>query len=130
MLSILALFLAFSLQAQIETKIIGKWEVVSVESNKATKLNNDEEKTLKYLQKAKVEFSADGHAKFKQILSGFNIPKGYWYHNKEKDGIFITEWDNRKVDLMRLWYDELDNGQLKLYLDETPFVLIVKKEED
>lgn len=127
-LTLLTFLLVYTLQAQIETKIIGKWKVVSVESNKDSKLNKEEERSFEQLKKAKVEFEADGHAKFKQILSSFNIPDGYWYYNKEKDGIFITEWDNRKNDLMRLWYEELDNGQLKLYLDETPFVLTVAKE--
>lgn len=127
--SLLALVCFSTMQAQIETKIIGKWKVVNVESNKDSKLNNEEQRQFEQLKKAKVEFKADGHAKFKQILSSFHIPDGYWYYHKEKDGIFITEWDNRKNDLMRLWYDELDNGQLKFYLDETPFIILVEKEE-
>lgn len=127
-LTLLTLLLVNFLQAQIETKIIGKWKVLSIESNKDSRLNDEEERQFELLKKAKVEFEADGHAKFKQIFSSFNIPDGYWYYNKEKDGIFITEWDNRKNDLMRLWYEELDNGQLKLFLDETPFVLTVVKE--
>lgn len=124
----LALFLINTTQAQIQTKIIGKWKVVSIETNKDTKLNNEEAQSLEKLKKAKIEFEADGHAKFKQIFSNFNIPDGYWYYNKEKDAIFITEWDNRKVDLMRLWYDELDNGNLKFYLDGTPFELEVERD--
>lgn len=126
-LTLLALFLVTTIQAQIETKIIGEWEVVSIESNKDSRLNKEEERQLKRLKKAKMEFTADGHAKFKQVFSSFNIPDGYWYYNKDKDAIFITEWDNRKVDLMRLWYDELDNGDLKFYLDGTPFEMIVTR---
>lgn len=126
--SLFALVCFSTMQAQIETKIIGKWKVVNVESNKDSKLNNEEQRQFEQLKKATVEFKTDGHAKFKQILSSFHIPDGYWYYHKEKDGIFITEWDNRKNDLMRLWYDELDNGQLKFYLDETPFIIVVEKE--
>ena len=127
-LSLVAFFILSTAQAQIETKIIGKWKVVSVESNKDSKLNKDEARTLEQLKKAALEFKADGHAKFKQIFTSFNIPDGYWYYNKEKDVIVISEWNNRKVTLMRLWYDELDNGGLKFTMDETPFVLIVEKE--
>ncbi len=128
LLSLLGLFLFNSLSAQIETKIIGEWSVVSIESNKDSRLNTEEERQMKRLKKAKLEFTADGHAKFKQIFSSFNIPDGYWYYHEQKDAIFITEWDNRKVDLMRIWYDELDNGNFQFYLDGTPFVLEVTRE--
>jgi hypothetical protein len=127
LITALVLISVQALQAQIETKIIGKWKVDSVQSNKDTRLNKDEQKQINQLRKATVEFKADGHAKFKLLLSSFNIADGYWYYNKEKDGIFITKWDDRKKDLMRLWYTELDNGQLQLYLDETPFVLYVSR---
>lgn len=121
-------FFAISLaQAQIQTKIIGTWKVVSVESNKDTKLNKQEERELKTLSKAGLEFKADGHAKFKQILSSFNIPDGFWEYNKEKDVIIISDWDNRNVTYMRLWYDELEDGKMKFYVDETPYILICEK---
>jgi hypothetical protein len=128
---LLILFAALSFtvaNAQIESKLIGKWKVIGTESNKDTKLNKDEEKQLKTLGKAALEFKADGHAKFKQIFSSYNIPDGYWEYNKDKDVIIISEWDNRNVTLMRLWYDELDNGNIKFYIDETPYVLIAAKE--
>ncbi|MDR1678611.1 MAG: hypothetical protein LBR81_02425 [Prevotellaceae bacterium] len=128
LVSLAALLVFGVVQAQIETKIIGKWKVSAVESSKDSKLNNKEEKQLKSLQKASLEFRADGHAKFKQVLSGFHIPDGYWRYEKNKDVIIISEWDNRKVDLMRLWYDEEDDGSLKFYIDETPFVISVIRE--
>ena len=42
-----------------------------------------------------------------------------------------TKWNDKNTDRMRLWYDILDDGRLQLYIDESPFVLIVspKKEE-
>lgn len=115
-------------QAQIQTKIIGKWKVVGTESNKDSKLNKEEERDLKTLSKAGLEFKADGHAKFKQILSSFNIPDGFWEYNKQKDVIIISDWDNRNVTLMRLWYEELEDGKIKFFVDETPFILIAQKE--
>jgi hypothetical protein len=130
LLTLMALFVFTASQAQIETKIIGKWKVVGAESNKSSKLNKDEEKQLKALSKASMEFKADGHAKFKLLFSSYNIPDGYWHYNKEKDVIIISEWKNRNTDLMRLWYDELDSGGYKFYLDGTPFVLTVEKETE
>ncbi len=127
LLIIAFLFLSQLGYSQIQTKIIGEWEVLAVESTKETRLNKQEERTLKLLQKASLEFNSDGSAKFKQILSGFHIPNGYWYYNKEKDAIFITEWDNKNVDLMRFWYDDLGEDGLKLYMDGTPFVLVVQR---
>lgn len=115
-------------QAQIQTKIIGKWKVVGTESNKDGKLNKDEEKELKTLSKAGLEFKSDGHAKFKQIFSSFNIPDGFWEYNKEKDVIIISDWDNRNRTLMRLWYEEMEDGKIKFFVDETPYILIAQKD--
>lgn len=126
----LFLSLSFSLSAQIETKIIGTWVVDSVSENKNTRLNNYEGKQIDKLKKSTVVFSADHHAHFKLFLSRFNIGDGYWYYNEQKDVIIITKWSNRKHDLMRLWYDELENGNLKFYIDGTPFEIYVHKTED
>lgn len=126
-ITILCLFLFSVAQAQIETKIIGKWKVTKVETSKS-KLNKDEEKQLKSLQKAGLEFTADHRAKFKQILSKYNIPNAYWEYNKEKDVIILSKWDDRNHTYMRLWYDENEDGTLTFYLDGTPFELIVERE--
>ncbi|MBO7229505.1 MAG: hypothetical protein J6V18_07490 [Bacteroidales bacterium] len=122
---------AIIMQAQIENQIIGTWNVDSVWSTKPIKLNNKEKKQLKQLSKSEVIFMADNHAKFRLYFTGFNITDGYWYYNKEKDVIVITKWNDKNTDRMRLWYDILDDGRLQLYIDESPFVLIVspKKEE-
>lgn len=128
--TLLALFVFTASHAQIETKIIGKWKVTSIETNKSTKLNKDEERQMKAYSKAELEFMSDGHAKFKiHLLSKSNIPDGYWEYNKDKDVIIISKWSDRNTTLMRLWYDELDNGGFKFYIDETPFVITVEKQE-
>jgi hypothetical protein len=116
--------------AQIETKIVGVWSVDSVTENKDLKLNNKETKDYSKLKKSEIIFTADHHAKFKLLFSGFNIADGYWYYNESKDVIVITKWNDRKVDRMRLWYDLLENDRIKFYIDETPFELYVSKKEE
>jgi hypothetical protein len=98
-----------------------------VESTKELKLNNDEQKQAEKLKKADIIFTSDHHAKIKLLFTGFNVSDGYWYYNKDADVIVITEWDNQKEDRMRFWYDELDNGDLKLYMDETPYAITVTR---
>ena len=118
-----ALMFSAAASAQIETKIVGVWSVDSVTENKDLKLNNKETKDYSKLKKSEIIFTADHHAKFKLLFSGFNIADGYWYYNESKDVIVITKWNDRKVDRMRLWYDLLENDRIKFYIDETPFEL-------
>ncbi len=125
-----ALMFSAVASAQIETKIVGVWSVDSVTENKDLKLNNKETKDYSKLKKSEIIFTADHHAKFKLLFSGFNIADGYWYYNESKDVIVITKWNDRKVDRMRLWYDLLENDRIKFYIDETPFELYVSKKEE
>ena len=125
-----ALMFSAAASAQIETKIVGVWSVDSVTENKDLKLNNKETKDYSKLKKSEIIFTADHHAKFKLLFSGFNIADGYWYYNESKDVIVITKWNDRKVDRMRLWYDLLENDRIKFYIDETPFELYVSKKEE
>ncbi len=126
----IALMFSAAASAQIETKIVGVWSVDSVTENKDLKLNNKETKDYSKLKKSEIIFTADHHAKFKLLFSGFNIADGYWYYNESKDVIVITKWNDRKVDRMRLWYDLLENDRIKFYIDETPFELYVSKKEE
>ena len=128
-LFILAATLSSIVSAQIDTQIIGTWKVDSVTENKEYKLNNKENKNLAKLKKSEIVFTADHHAKFRLLLSGFNISDGYWYYNADKDVIVITKWNDRKVDRMRLWYDMLEDGRIKFYIDETPFELYVSRKD-
>ena len=125
-----ALMFSAAASAQIETKIIGVWSVDSVTENKDLKLNNKETKDYSKLKKSEIIFTADHHAKFKLLFSGFNIADGYWYYNESKDVIVITKWNDRKVDRMRLWYDLLENDRIKFYIDETPFELYVSRKAE
>lgn len=125
-----ALMFSAAASAQIETKIVGVWSVDSVTENKDLKLNNKETKDYSKLKKSEIIFTADHHAKFKLLFSGFNIADGYWYYNESKDVIVITKWNDRKVDRMRLWYDLLENDRIKFYIDETPFELYVSKKAE
>ena len=126
----IALMLSAAASAQIETKIVGVWSVDSVTENKDLKLNNKETKDYSKLKKSEIIFTADHHAKFKLLFSGFNIADGYWYYNESKDVIVITKWNDRKVDRMRLWYDLLENDRIKFYIDETPFELYVSRKAE
>ena len=126
----IALMFSAAASAQIETKIVGVWSVDSVTENKDLKLNNKETKDYSKLKKSEIIFTADHHAKFKLLFSGFNIADGYWYYNESKDVIVITKWNDRKVDRMRLWYDLLENDRIKFYIDETPFELYVSKKAE
>ena len=125
-----ALMFSAAASAQIETKIVGVWSVDSVTENKDLKLNNKETKDYSKLKKSEIIFTADHHAKFKLLFSGFNIADGYWYYNESKDVIVITKWNDRKVDRMRLWYDLLENDRIKFYIDETPFELYVSRKAE
>ncbi len=125
LITIALLFTVSAVQAQIETQILGKWKVVGVEANE--KMNDKEAKQLEALKKARLEFSADGHAKFKQIFSSFYLPDAYWEYNKEFDAIFLYNWKDRKKVHMRLWYEETETGY-DFYIDETPFILHVERE--
>ena len=125
-----ALMFSAAASAQIETKIVGVWSVDSVTENKDLRLNNKETKDYSKLKKSEIIFTADHHAKFKLLFSGFNIADGYWYYNESKDVIVITKWNDRKVDRMRLWYDLLENDRIKFYIDETPFELYVSKKAE
>ena len=125
-----ALMFSAAASAQIETKIVGVWSVDSVTENKDLKLNNKETKDYSKLKKSEIMFTADHHAKFKLLFSGFNIADGYWYYNESKDVIVITKWNDRKVDRMRLWYDLLENDRIKFYIDETPFELYVSRKAE
>ena len=125
-----ALMFSAAASAQIETKIVGVWSVDSVRENKDLKLNNKETKDYSKLKKSEIIFTADHHAKFKLLFSGFNIADGYWYYNESKDVIVITKWNDRKVDRMRLWYDLLENDRIKFYIDETPFELYVSRKAE
>ena len=125
-----ALMFSAAASAQIETKIVGVWSVDSVTENKDLKLNNKETKDYSKLKKSEIIFTADHHAKFKLLFSGFNIAAGYWYYNESKDVIVITKWNDRKVDRMRLWYDLLENDRIKFYIDETPFELYVSRKAE
>ena len=125
-----ALMFSAAASAQIETKIVGVWSVDSVTENKDLKLNNTETKDYSKLKKSEIIFTADHHAKFKLLFSGFNIADGYWYYNESKDVIVITKWNDRKVDRMRLWYDLLENDRIKFYIDETPFELYVSRKAE
>ena len=118
-----ALMFSAAASAQIETKIVGVWSVDSVTENKETK-------DYSKLKKSEIIFTADHHAKFKLLFSGFNIADGYWYYNESKDVIVITKWNDRKVDRMRLWYDLLENDRIKFYIDETPFELYVSRKAE
>ncbi len=122
------LFIAAQAQT-IDEIIVGEWKITETDDNKSSKLNKKEQKQLKLLSKASLEFESDGHAKFKQIFSAFNIPDGFWEYNKEKDVIIINDWDKRNVTYMRLWYDIIDKDKLKLYVDETPYVLIAERKK-
>jgi hypothetical protein len=126
----IALMFSAAASAQIETKIVGVWSVDSVTENKDLKLNNKETKDYSKLKKSEIIFTADHHAKFKLLFSGFNIADGYWYYNESKDVIVITKWNDRKVDRMRLWYDLLENDRIKFYIDETPFELYVSRKAE
>ena len=128
-LFILAATLSSIVSAQIDTQIIGTWKVDSVTENKEYKLNNKENKNLAKLKKSEIVFTADHHAKFRLLLSGVNISDGYWYYNADKDVIVIAKWNDRKVDRMRLWYDMLEDGRIKFYIDETPFELYVSRKD-
>ena len=125
-----ALMFSAAASAQIETKIVGVWSVDSVTENKDLKLNNKETKDYSKLKKSEIIFTADHHAKFRLLFSGFNIADGYWYYNESKDVIVITKWNDRKVDRMRLWYDLLENDRIKFYIDETPFELYVSRKAE
>ena len=125
-----ALMFSAAASAQIEAKIVGVWSVDSVTENKDLKLNNKETKDYSKLKKSEIIFTADHHAKFKLLFSGFNIADGYWYYNESKDVIVITKWNDRKVDRMRLWYDLLENDRIKFYIDETPFELYVSRKAE
>ena len=125
-----ALMFSAAASAQIETKIVGVWSVDSVTENKDLKLNNKETKDYSKLKKSEIIFTADHHAKFKLLFSGFNIADGYWYYNESKDVIVITKWNDRKADRMRLWYDLLENDRIKFYIDETPFELYVSRKAE
>ena len=125
-----ALMFSDAASAQIEAKIVGVWSVDSVTENKDLKLNNKETKDYSKLKKSEIIFTADHHAKFKLLFSGFNIADGYWYYNESKDVIVITKWNDRKVDRMRLWYDLLENDRIKFYIDETPFELYVSRKAE
>ena len=125
-----ALMFSAAASAQIETKIVGVWSVDSVTENKDLKLNNKETKDYSKLKKSEIIFTADHHAKFKLLCSGFNIAGGYWYYNESKDVIVITKWNDRKADRMRLWYDLLENDRIKFYIDETPFELYVSRKAE
>ena len=126
----IALMFSAAASAQIEAKIVGVWSVDSVTENKDLKLNNKETKDYSKLKKSEIIFTADHHAKFKLLFSGFNIADGYWYYNESKDVIVITKWNDRKVDRMRLWYDLLENDRIKFYIDETPFELYVSRKAE
>ena len=125
-----ALMFSAAASAQIETKIVGVWSGDSVTENKDLKLNNKETKDYSKLKKSEIIFTADHHAKFKLLFSGFNIADGYWYYNESKDVIVITKWNDRKADRMRLWYDLLENDRIKFYIDETPFELYVSRKAE
>ncbi len=125
--SLFSIFLFIGIQAQIETKIIGTWSVVDIVSNKGSKLTEKEQKAMKTLKKAVFQFTEDHHAKVKLFLSSRNVSDGYWYYNEKKNVIIITDWDDHKVDRMRLWYEELEDGNLEFYVDETPFVMTMTK---
>lgn len=125
-----ALMFSAAASAQIEAKIVGVWSVDSVTENKDLRLNNKETKDYSKLKKSEIIFTADHHAKFKLLFSGFNIADGYWYYNESKDVIVITKWNDRKVDRMRLWYDLLENDRIKFYIDETPFELYVSRKAE
>lgn len=129
-LMLITAFSTLSASSQIDSEIVGTWEVDSVGENKEYKLNYDEQKEFKKLKKAEITFTADHHAKFKLFFTGFNIGDGYWYYNAEKDVIVITKWNDRKVDRMRLWYDLLPDGRIRFYIDETDFVLVVKRKTE
>ena len=126
----IALMFSAAASAQIETKIVGVWSVDSVTENKDLKLNNKETKDYSKLKKSEIIFTADHHAKFKLLFSGFNIADGYWYYNESKDVIVITKWNDRKVDRMRLWYDLLENDRIKFYIDETPYEMYVSRKAE
>ena len=128
--ALIALMFSAAASAQIETKIVGVWSVDSVTENKDLKLNNKETKDYSKLKKSEIIFTADHHAKFKLLFSGFNIADGYWYYNESKDVIVITKWNDRKVDRMRLWYDLLENDRIKFYIDATPFALYVSRKAE
>ncbi len=126
---LVVLLFSLGIYAQIETKIIGTWRVVDIQSNKGYKLTEKEQKTMKTLKKAVFQFTEDHHAKIKLFLSSRNVSDGYWYYNEQKNVIIITDWDDHKVDRMRLWYEELEDGNLEFYVDDTPFVMIMTKSE-
>ena len=128
--ALVAVMLSSVASAQIESQIVGVWSVDSVTENKDLKLNNKETKDYSKLKKSEIIFTADHHAKFKLLFSGFNIADGYWYYNESKDVIVITKWNDRKVDRMRLWYDLLENDRIKFYIDETPFELYVSRKAE
>ena len=125
-----ALMSSAAASAQTEAPIVGVLSVDSVTENKDLKLNNKETKDYSKLKKSEIIFTADHHAKFKLLFSGFNIADGYWYYNESKDVIVITKWNDRKVDRMRLWYDLLENDRIKFYIDETPFELYVSRKAE
>lgn len=125
-LSFALLCLSLGAFSQIEQKIIGKWEVYKVETTE-DKLKGRDENRAKLLEKASLEFKEDHHAKFKQIFTNMYIPDGIWEYNAEKDVIIIKDEDDLSITRMRLWYEELEDGTLKLWIDETPFVIYVSK---
>jgi hypothetical protein len=128
--SLLSIFLFANIQAQIETNIIGTWRVADIQSNKGLKLTEKEQKKMKTLKKAVFQFTEDHRAKVKLFLSSHNVSDGYWYYNEQKNVIVITDWDDHKVDRMRLWYEELEDGNLEFYVDDTPFVMTMTKDPE
>lgn len=125
-LSFALLSLTLGAFSQIEQKIIGKWEVYKVETTE-DKLKGRDENRAKLLEKASLQFTEDHHAKFKQIFTNMYIPDGIWEYNAEKEVIIIKDEDDLSITRMRLWFEELEDGTLKLWIDETPFIIYVSK---
>ncbi len=115
-------------ETSMEELITGTWKVIDTRSNKSGKLTKKEEKTMKTLNKSVFQFTADHQAKVKLFLSKFNVSDGRWHYNAEKRAIIITDKKDPKIHRMRLWFEELENGDMEFYVDETDVVLIVRKQ--
>ncbi|MCX2743276.1 hypothetical protein OO013_05335 [Mangrovivirga sp. M17] len=128
-----SVLLYFSSFSQTRTEISGKWIVEKAELPVKPNMTEDQKEMMDLIltefSRSSFEFDSKQQANFNIRLSDYYIYNAFWVYNKELRTIAIRDKKSKAV-LMQLFVRPVFGNTMKFYVQDTPFVLTVKKVSD
>ncbi|NMM47543.1 hypothetical protein [Marinigracilibium pacificum] len=129
----ISILLYFGSFGQNKTEITGKWVVQKAELPVRLNMTEDQREMMDLIitefNRSSFEFDSKQQANFNIRLSDYYIYNAFWVYNEDSRTITIRD-KNTKSCLMQIFVSPVFNNTMKFYVQQTPFVLTVKKVSD